>query len=867
MEDLLTAVQPIPGPTGATGATGATGPQGPAGTGTGTALALGWYDAKDYGLVADLRQTTVATTSGSTTLTGTFLTSNGDAGKLVQVIGAGTNQTRTDGVISGIGTRQANLLTCAGASFTSAILGQWVTVAGAGGGGGVLSARVWGVVSATQLRLTWNAGTAVNGATVVISADHYSTITASTATTATIANACGTTLSAAQAWKCTDDTAHIQAAIDAAAAVVGVNGATVYIDGQCGITSTINVHDKMISLQGHGSRGYSNLLGHGTSRIRCMAPKMTAYRFGPAASGLGLRGAMTSGSGILTDPDAAFVSGDVGKTIDVIGAGTQTGSATQQSLRTTIASRQSATQVTLTATAATTVTDATYSYASGLNNYNGVAPIRDMHFEGSAGQICGIHMMDANTWQVRDCTVSDFYGGIGLFSDGIGGNNQYMTVADSNFNNCRVGIKGHIDELMLSGTIVIDGMDNQIGIVPGPGTIGIDVFAGIDGRGVFVMQALETGIRSDGHSFGSAVHMSVCRFECVLIAVQLASDASSGGRNGGSGGQITCTAIDSSGIGTSTNNKGLVLKAGAWNTYFNPGWYDPTYIDMYGGSDATSLAHTVRLDNGTGLFTGGAATIIKAGPIGDADFWTQPPDGALAVDTTNKRIQARIGGAWSYASMTGFASRVKQIANNQNQVAGTSTITLSCTGSTIIAGHHVVVAIGYGSASTRTITVTDSKSNSYTTNITADMVTSQTPHAAIAIGRVTTPLVAGDTITVTFSGTTGISDAIAYEYSGLASSSWIDGTSIGATGTSTTPSSGNDVTTNASDLLFSVTYNAAATPTAGSGWTILDTIDNIGAKRITVQEQIVSATGTYAGTCTLNTSVDWATVLVAAKAA
>lgn len=63
-----------------------------------------------------------------------------------------------------------------------------------------------------------------------------------------------------------------------------------------------------------------------------------------------LDGAMTNGSGVLTCATGAFVSGDVGKGIGVCGAGVA-----GANLISTIATRQSAAQVTLAATASTTV--------------------------------------------------------------------------------------------------------------------------------------------------------------------------------------------------------------------------------------------------------------------------------------------------------------------------------------------------------------------------------------------------------------------------------------------------------------------------------------------------------------------------------
>lgn len=73
----------------------------------------------------------------------------------------------------------------------------------------------------------------------------------------------------------------------------------------------------------------------------------------------GATGAMTATSAVLTDINAAFTAANVGQSITVVGAG-----AAGADLSSTIASVTSGTQVTLAATAATTVSGATYAYGT-----------------------------------------------------------------------------------------------------------------------------------------------------------------------------------------------------------------------------------------------------------------------------------------------------------------------------------------------------------------------------------------------------------------------------------------------------------------------------------------------------------------------
>lgn len=49
-------------------------------------------------------------------------------------------------------------------------------------------------------------------------------------------------------------------------------------------------------------------------------------------------------------------------------------------------------------------------------------------------------------------------------------------------------------------------------------------------------------------------------------------------------------------------------------------------------------------------WTGGIATLTKAGAISDADFPAAPPDGTIAVDTTNFKVYMRCGGVWKQSA-------------------------------------------------------------------------------------------------------------------------------------------------------------------------------------------------------------------------
>lgn len=42
---------------------------------------------------------------------------------------------------------------------------------------------------------------------------------------------------------------------------------------------------------------------------------------------------------------------------------------------------------------------------------------------------------------------------------------------------------------------------------------------------------------------------------------------------------------------------------------------------------------------------------LVPGPVTDASFTRQPPDGTMAVDSTDKRLYVRVGGTWLWSAL------------------------------------------------------------------------------------------------------------------------------------------------------------------------------------------------------------------------
>jgi hypothetical protein len=829
---------------------------------------LGMFDTHNTayagGAKADLRRSDGTTTAGSTTVTGTFLASNADAGKICCFDGAGVvlDSGTADGVMNYALPDTNKFSVPSGVAFDSTYIGRYITVTGAGAAGAVLTTRILGVENSTTLRLRAPRGTSVSGVDWSISEDLYATVTASTATSLTLDTAAGRAVTNAQGWLGTDDAPAIQACINAAeAANNSGSGNTVYHYGSSAIGAALNI-TKPTQFLGLGPRGYSKTLSHSATKLRLLKPGIGGIVTCGTSHGMGTTGSITSGTATLTDPKANFVAGDVGKNIIIYGGGTQTGSTDGVHVLGTISTRNSATSVTISTNAGTTLSgNAIYEYCTGAGYPGGLQgpTIRHLQIEGGAGQKYGINLVNASEFIVEDVCVSDFISGVG-FMDGGG-------PAAASFSNnselrscyaidCRIGVYQYRGSLAITGQMMIDGNSNRVDCrMTNVGSMGI-YCQNLDVAGSLSIQAVETGIRANGRGNSSNINApSLATMENVNLMFDMMSD----GAFGNDSSKVAVHSCGNSNAGGTSYQ--LLLRAGVRNFQYAPGFYLEGDMDLLHPSCNAAALRELQLSG---------QRISKPGPITDADFRHAPIDGATGVDTNTNRFFCRIGGAWRYVATTGFASRVKVVQVQENlTVLATRTLTVPTGG--VVAGHHIILGWAYSAAANRTVTVTDSKSNTWQNDSVADKITGLTPHAGISSCRVTNALVAGDTITITLDVASAFLCGAAYDYVGIAPASWLDqAVTTANTGVSTTPSSGNITTTNANDVLFGVVFNGGATLatwTEDASYNRLVSDGLSGTKRFNVEDFNVFATGTYAAGGTLSTSNDWAVALAAYKAA
>jgi PKD repeat protein len=212
----------------------------------------------------------------------------------------------------------------------------------------------------------------------------------------------------------------------------------------------------------------------------------------------------------------------------------------------------------------------------------------------------------------------------------------------------------------------------------------------------------------------------------------------------------------------------------------------------------------------------------------------------------------------------------RQVVVGANAVSA-STFSLSVpSGVSTVVGRHLVVAYLFSGAGTNKVTsITDSRGNAYAINAVKANAGTTGLMVVVASAKITSALVAGDSITVTQNVESTYHAMQVYEFDNFAATSWADKTATGSasgTAVSTTPTA---TTAAADETLFAAVGfgDTTATLTSASGWSDAGKVEASGAKRksLAVAAKDVTATGAYDYGGTLSASEQWVAVLVSFK--
>jgi Protein of unknown function (DUF4038)/IPT/TIG domain/Putative collagen-binding domain of a collagenase len=244
----------------------------------------------------------------------------------------------------------------------------------------------------------------------------------------------------------------------------------------------------------------------------------------------------------------------------------------------------------------------------------------------------------------------------------------------------------------------------------------------------------------------------------------------------------------------------------------------------------------------------------------------------LASSTTyNYRVRAKdaVGNLSAYstvATTTTLSTTPAAIAFIQSNYAVPQTpqsaVTVAYT-SVQTAGNLNVVIVGWNDAVSRVVSVTDSRTNVYTSAVGPTVQAGIQSQVIYFAANIAPSAGSTNTVTVTFDRAVAYPDVRIAEYSGIATVNPVDA-AAGASGTGGASNSGTIVTTNVNDLLIGANYVQATTAQGGAGFTqrlITSPDGNI------LEDRIVTTTGSYSATASLNGTMGWVMQIVAFRAA
>ena len=174
-----------------------------------------------------------------------------------------------------------------------------------------------------------------------------------------------------------------------------------------------------------------------------------------------------------------------------------------------------------------------------------------------------------------------------------------------------------------------------------------------------------------------------------------------------------------------------------------------------------------------------------------------------------------------------------------------------------------VVVVGWNDSTATVAKVSDTAGNVYTLAVGPTIVSGVASQSIFYAANIVAAAAGANRVTVTFSVAAVSADIRILEYSGAATLNPVDVVSA-STGNSTVTSSGSATTANANDLIVGANLVLGTTTGPGNGFTqrLLTAPDGD-----IVEDQIVTAAGSYSATAPQNPSNAWIMQMVAFKAA
>ncbi len=289
-----------------------------------------------------------------------------------------------------------------------------------------------------------------------------------------------------------------------------------------------------------------------------------------------------------------------------------------------------------------------------------------------------------------------------------------------------------------------------------------------------------------------------------------------------------------------------------------------TVIDSFNNPvSSVTVTFAAPTTGASGTFAGGVntATTNAAGVAAAAVFTANSTAGGPYIVTASVSGVATPAN-FSLTNLASVAANITLVQHIGKDAGTTTTSTLAFTSSNT-AGNFIAVAIRGGLSNSQVFTVKDSNTNTYKQ---AAQIGSNGSAVSTAIYYAENIKGGANTVTVTMSVSGPLRFAIS-EYSGVAAANSFDVAAV-ATATSTSPNSGNATTTANGDLLLgSVATADSVTFTAGTGYTMRDSVPAPPSTKLITEDQIQTAAGSASASATLSASSNWGAVLASFKPA
>lgn len=270
-----------------------------------------------------------------------------------------------------------------------------------------------------------------------------------------------------------------------------------------------------------------------------------------------------------------------------------------------------------------------------------------------------------------------------------------------------------------------------------------------------------------------------------------------------------------------------------------------------GGSTNVTITGTNFVSGATVTFGGAAATNVVV--VTSTSITATTPAhaaGAVSVSVTNPDSQSgSLIGGFTYT--TGTISFIQVAAATPQSSPTTVAVPYAATQTV---GDLNIVVVGWNNSTSLVQSVQDSAGNSYSLAIgptTGTGLRQSIYYAKTIVGG-------SNTVTVTFNQATAYPDIRILEYRGVTTLDVV----AGASGSSTTTNSGTATTTSPNELIFGANTVATLTTGPGSGFTsrIITSPDGDIA-----EDRVVSVTGTYSASASLNSAGPWVMQMVTFK--